>query len=313
MMTEPLISVVIITWNRKAEVLETVRSVYDQSYKNFEVIVVDNGSTDDTASALRTQYPAVNLLQLDQNEGVTARNLGIKVARGDVVFCLDSDASLDCSTLRNIIFRFEKSEEIGVINSKIVNASTQQPDQNAGWAYGEKQRAKIDQEFFCHNFSEGGCAIRKSVFTQTGLFWDKLFFGREGEEFSLRVLDAGFKILYYPQAVIYHRVSPDLRPFDPLRQYYDLRNSLYIYLVRYPWWLLLWFAPMKIATAILRGLHHGRIKWVSSAILDAIKETPKLLSDRRPIKNDTARAYLQYQSELGSLSWSLAGWIKYKM
>jgi GT2 family glycosyltransferase len=312
-MIEPLVSIIIITWNRKADILETVHSVYDQSYRNFEVIVVDNGSTDGTASALRQKYPGVSVIELSQNQGVTARNLGVKAAHGEVVFCLDSDASLDCYALRNIVRRLEQTPEIGVINSKIANASTREPDQNAGWAYGEKQRAKINQEFFCHNFSEGGCAIRRNVFERTGLFWEKLFFGREGEEFSLRVLDAGYKILYYPDSVIYHRVSPAPRPFDPLRQYYDLRNSLYIYLVRYPWWLLLWFGPMKIGAALLRGLRRGKPQWFFSALHDVIKESPRLLGERHPIKNRTAREYLRYQSELGSLSWSLSSWIKYKM
>ena len=312
-MTEPLVSIIIITWNRKTEVLETVHSVYAQSYRNFEMIVVDNGSTDGTAAALCNEFPAVHMIELTQNQGVSARNLGIKVAQGEIVFCLDSDASLGRDTLRNIVDRLEQDREIGVINSKILNASTQKPDQNAGWAYSEKQRAKSDQEFFCHNFSEGGCAIRKDVFARTGLFWEKLFFGREGEEFSLRVLNLGYKILYYPEAVIYHRVSPEPRPFDPVRQYYDLRNSLYIYLARYPWWLFLWFSPLKIGAALFRGLHRRKIKWVFSAIRDVIRGTPSLISERKPIKNETARAYLKYQSELGSLSWSLSSWIRNKI
>ncbi len=70
-MTEPLVSIIIITWNRKTEVLETVHSVYAQSYRNFEMIVVDNGSTDGTAAALCNEFPAVHMIELTQNQGIS--------------------------------------------------------------------------------------------------------------------------------------------------------------------------------------------------------------------------------------------------
>ena len=95
-MEMPLVSVLIITWNRRDDVLAAVGSVCDQAYRNYEVIVVDNGSTDGTADALQQAYPAVTVVHLDRNTGVAeGRNAGITVAKGEIVFILDSDASLD--------------------------------------------------------------------------------------------------------------------------------------------------------------------------------------------------------------------------
>ena len=312
-MNNPLVSILVVTWNRKKDILVTVQSIYEQTYKNFEIIVVDNGSDDGTTDALSSFQPEIVLVALDRNIGVTAgRNVGIRIARGEIILCLDSDASLGRDTIQNIVRKFEEDQDVGVINSKILNAYTHKFDSFAGWAYNEKTRAKSEQEFYSHNFSEGGCAIRKRVFERVGLFWERLFFGREGEEFSLRVLDAGYKILYYPSAVVYHRVSPNKRIEGSERQYYDLRNSLNIYVARYPWWLLLCFVPMKITASLIRGLRRGNIRWVFQALFEIIGELPALWEERCPIQNNTACIYLGFQLRLGSLGWNPFSWLKYK-
>ena len=211
-METPLVSVLIVTWNRKKDVLETVESVYEQTYQNFEIIVVDNGSDDGTIVALRLFRPEVRIVALDRNIGISAgRNAGIRIARGEIIFCLDSDASLHHNALTNLVNRFQADLDIGVINSKIVNAYTRELDGGPGWAYSEEQKANQNVEFLSWSFSEGGAAIRKQVFDQIGLFWELLFFGCEGQEFSLRVWDAGYKVLYYPEFIVYHRASPQQR------------------------------------------------------------------------------------------------------
>ncbi len=312
-MGNPKVSVVIVTWNRKKEVLETIQSIYDQGYPDFEIIVVDNGSQDGTCAAIRQAYPNVRLVELDRNLGPTGgRNAGFRVARGEVVFCLDSDASLGHDTLGYVIQKFAQDSQLGIINSKIINAYTGDFDKNAGWAYSEKQRAHSDEEFYTHNFSEAGCAIRREVFDKAGLFWEKLFFGGEGEELGIRVLDAGFRILYSPHSLIYHRAPPEKMRPNPSRHYYNLRNSLYIYIVHYPWWMLVWFVPLKILACSIQGLRWRSTQWIFKALADTAREFPVLWKERRPIRNETAQVYLRFQRDHGALSWKLKNWLKYK-
>ena len=88
-MESPLVSVVIITWNRKDDVLESIQSIYEQNYQNVEIVVVDNGSTDGTADALAQGFPGVKIVALDRNTGVSeGRNLGVAAAKGDIIFFL---------------------------------------------------------------------------------------------------------------------------------------------------------------------------------------------------------------------------------
>ncbi len=309
----PLISVLIITWNRKNDILKTVQSIYEQAYRNFEIIVVDNGSTDGTVDALRQAYPDVRLVALGRNMGAAVgRNAGIVAARGEIVFCLDSDASPGHDTMTNLVGRFQADPKLGVINSKVVNAYTQEIDRTAGWAYTERNKADQDREFPSFSFSAGGCAIRAEVFDRVGLFWELLFFGGEELDYSVRVWDAGYKIVYYPEAVIYHRVSPQRRVAGAERDCLSLMETLYVYMVRYPWWMLFLFVPLKIGVTSVRATRRHYLRQMLGTLLDVLQQLRNLWKQRRPISNRTAHYNLRLQRQHGPLSWDLASWLKYK-
>jgi GT2 family glycosyltransferase len=117
--SEPLVSIVIATWNRRLDVLETIRSVYGQDYPRFEIIVVDNASTDGTADELRASFPDVKLICLPENRGASGgRNAGMVQARGKYILCLDSDASPEQAPCEPSSDAFEDDPSVGAVNSK---------------------------------------------------------------------------------------------------------------------------------------------------------------------------------------------------
>jgi GT2 family glycosyltransferase len=308
----PFVSIVIITWNRKEEVLETIAAVFKQTYPYFEIIMVDNGSSDDTIEAVQLAYPAVKIISLGQNLGIGARNAGIKIAQGDIILCLDSDASVGQESMANLVTKFQAEPRIGVINSKILNSYTKQLVNGPGWSYTEKDKEDQDKEFLSYTFSEGGVAIRRKIFAEIGPFWELLFFGCEGQEFSLRVLDAGYDILYFPGSIVYHREAKQSRVSDDEKYYFYLRNALYIYLVRFPWWLMGIFMPLKIGAFLVSGSRRGHLRQVLRSLLEFVRQIPFLLKQRRPIRNETAHLYLKLQRQHGSLRWDLPTWLKNK-
>ena len=311
-MGEPLVSIVIITWNRKADVLEAVRSVYKQAYPDFEIVVVDNGSTDGTVETLRQAYPQVKLIALETNLGATkGRNAGIEAAMGEVIFILDSDATLESDALNAAVQRLQADPTLGIIAAKCLSAYDGALDAHS-WFYTERDKADQDKEFFSYSFCAAGAAIRKAAFDRTGLFWDGLFFLGEEDELSLRIWDAGYRILYCPEVVIYHHVSPQMRIAGGKREYFSFRNSLMIYLLRYPWWLLLWFLPLKTAVGLVKGIRKGCLRRILHAMLDIIRLSPSLWRQRRPISNETAHRYLNLLRQHGPLRWDLVSWLKYK-
>ena len=308
-----LISVVIITWNRKRDILETIQAVYNQDYKHFELIVVDNGSMDGTVEAIKQGYPNVKLIALDDNLGVTrSRNMGIRLAQGEILFFLDSDASPVHDTFIYLVNKFQSDPTIGVINTRIINAFTMDIDSNAGWVYSDKDIISQNNEFLSFSFSEGGCAIRKTMFEKVGLFWEKLFFGSEGLEFSLRVLDAGYDILYYPSSLVIHRASPDARISGGERDGIMLKSHLLVFLLRFPWWMFMIFAPLKTGAALVRSFRRGYTKTILMEIKNFVMQSPSVIKERKIIKNKSAILYLKLQREHGSLHWDIISWLKYK-
>jgi GT2 family glycosyltransferase len=313
-MDNPLVSIVIVTWNRREDVLVTLQSVEEQRYKPVEVIVVDNASTDGTTEAIRQAYPHVSIIPLEKNRGASGgRNPGIQAARGEIVFILDSDASLDAHTLESVVEKFQARPELGVIACKVVNAQTKTFDHVAGWIFSENKKGDQDSEFLSYSFSECGCAFRKQVFERAGLFSESLFFGAEGEELSLSIWDAGYPILYYPRAIVYHRVSPQQRVDSRERHYYKLRNALHIYLMRYPWWLLALYAPLKMAALFITSVGRGYLPEYFRALWDVLRQIPDIWKQRQPIRHETARRYLHLLREHGPLSWNPVAWLRYKV
>jgi len=312
-MNTPLVSVVIVGWNRGDDILTTLPSVYQQTYPRYEVIVVDNGSTDQTVERVRTAFPQVQVIALDQNLGPTGgRNVGVLAAAGDIIFFLDSDASMQADTLEHAVCKFANDGQVGAIGCKVLNAHTGRAEKQIGWSFATHVDA--NREFASYTFSETGCAVRREALDKAGLFWEFLFFGREGEELSLRILDAGYKILYCPSSVVHHRESPYKRVQRDQRRYLDLRNCLYIYLARYPWWMLLRFFTIKIGISLVRGLHRRNVHTtLVPALSDLTRAMPTLLRARAPIKPDTAQRYLQLQREHGPLSWNMVTWIQNKL
>jgi len=224
-MASTLVSIVIASWNRKDDVLETLPSIYEQEYPNYEIIVVDNGSTDGTAAALKEQHPDVIVVALDENLGATGgRNAGIAVAKGDIIFFLDSDCSMQHDTLVETVRKFESDPKLGILGCKVLNYFTSQIDAATGWAFTSS--VDEDTEFKSFSFSETGSAIRKAAVEKAGPFWDFLFFGREGEDLSIRVWDAGYTVMYYPKAIVHHRESPEKRVIGSQREYFGAQFAI---------------------------------------------------------------------------------------
>jgi GT2 family glycosyltransferase len=245
--------------------------------------------------------------------GISAgRNAGIAAAAGEIIFCLDSDATLGANSLQNMVDKFQADPKIGVINSKIVNAFSGVLDGGPGWAYSEKQKSMQDAEFLSWTFSEGGAAIRKEVFERVGLFWERLFFGCEGQDFALRVWDAGYQVVYFPSSIVFHRASEHKRVANRERETQFFRNTLYIYLVRYPWWMLAFMAPLKIGAVKLRFAKRGYLPAAFKVLWEVMQKLPVLLKERKPVKSSTARLYLKLLRQQGPLSWDVVSWLKFK-
>ena len=239
-MKSPTVSVIIVNWNRLEDVSASIRILSRCKEISLEVIVVDNGSTDGSPEEL-ARNDAIRLIRLPENVGpATARNHAIDAARGRCLFFLDSDASITGRSLRRLVDRMDRDLSIGVIGCRIVNYTTREVDQ---WIYAEPEKTHSRREFDTYAFTAAGALVRSEALERAGRFWDDLFIYNEETDLSIRILRAGYRIIYSADAEVYHKASPEGRVLPAGYWFYQARNQIWIFLRYYPF-PLRWFKIM---------------------------------------------------------------------
>ena len=199
-MKEQLVSVTIVTFNRKKELKKAIDSVLAQTYKNIEIIIVDNNSTDNTVKMITENYRMVKLIKSPTNVGCPkGRNIAIENSTGDIIFFLDDDAWYEKKFVESIVSKFENSSnEVYIIMPNMIE-----------YFNGKKYRAfslKHKNEIYIYNFSAGISAFRKELFKKIGYFSDTKY-GSEENYLSIKMYADNLKVLFAPDLFVHHKPS----------------------------------------------------------------------------------------------------------
>lgn len=246
----PRVSIVILTWNQREDTQVCLDSLQQLTYSNYEVIVVDNGSTDGTQEVIRARYPRVTLLAQDHNLGGSGgRNVGIRHAlkgQTDYILFLDNDTLVKPNILSRLIEVGESNAKIGVLGSTIYYYHDRQRIWNAG--------ARVDRRTgLCYPLRNGEldlgtprsveevdflatCSLmaKRIVFETVGIFDEEYFFYYEDTDWCVRASDAGYRIVVVPDSVLWHKESQSLGgPSSPGKIYYMTRNQLLFVVKRF--------------------------------------------------------------------------------
>jgi GT2 family glycosyltransferase len=245
-MSNPVVSVVTLTWNGAVVIEPMLRSLLADSRESgidVEIIVVDNGSHDETLSLLksvRKDAPQIQIIPLSRNFGTTLpRNIGIRGARADYVLVLDSDTRVPPGTLRGLLDAMTElpdPERIGIVCPMLVypNGDFQESARRSptlltkafrllGWeelrrrdesvsAVLDRQTAEVDYGISAAWF------IPRRTFERVGLLDELIFYAPEDADFCARVWQAGLKVWYYPKVRIVHDCQrrTNKQPFSTL-------------------------------------------------------------------------------------------------
>jgi len=209
----PSISVVFPNLNgNKQDLYNLLTSLQKSNYpsKQLEFIMVDNGSTDDSVQYVLKKFPEVKIIKLENNCGFAkAVNIGIENARSECVFVTNNDVVLEKECLKNLAEYFIAYPKVGVIGPKVYFRN--QPKKIASGAlkynfytglFSSDQTNKINQKVDW--ISGCGMFFSKNIWIKLGGFDENFFFIGEDLDFCLRIKYLGFKVTYYPKAVIWH-------------------------------------------------------------------------------------------------------------
>lgn len=220
----PLVTINILNWNRKEVLKKTLTEIQKVNYPNIEVIVVDNASTDGSDDMVREEYPYVKVLETAENIGIGAWNLGFKNANGKYIVVLDDDSFPAPNAITSAVLEMEKDSSIGIIAGKVVNYCNGTPHRFSE-QYKNGQRV--------YTFIGCGAIIRSDVIEKVGGFWQDLFLYAHEIEFSIRAIEAGYKVIYHADSLFYHMYSPKNRT-SKRRVMFSTRNYIWIMWKYYP-------------------------------------------------------------------------------
>lgn len=312
-MTQPLVSVIILTFDGIEYIDECLSSVLRQTYPNTEVIVIDNNSKDGTADLVEQQFPSVILARNSSNMGFAAgNNVGMRKARGAYVVLLNQDTRVDPHWIEELVNVAEQDERIGICASKLLSMNDPTIINDSGqlispdlitWrrGIGEIDAGQYDHREEVFGASAAAAFYRKGMLNEIGLFDEDYFIMREGDELNLKAGFAGWKCVYVPTAIVYHIHSATTGLYSPLKLYYGERNRIWNVVKFLPLPLIISSSFFTCRRYVAMGLfaltsHKKKARVVrrhslmrlgfslARAWIDASRGLPKTLAKRRRIQ-----------------------------
>jgi len=243
MSENPLVSVIVLNYNAGELLLNCIESIKKSAYKNLEIIVVDNISTDKSQRICKEKYPDIKLIQNDENFGYCeGNNIGIREAEGDYIIILNPDTIVESNWIEELISAYNKFGE-GLyqpkhlsLNEKTVYMSAGNMLNIFGFGYAREKGNKDENQFNKIEeigYASGTCLFTSSaVLKKVGLFDPFIFLYHDDLDLGWRASQLGIKSYYVPTSLIYHAESYSLK-WNAEKFYWLERNRKYCILTHY--------------------------------------------------------------------------------
>ncbi len=248
-----MVSIIILSYNTKNLLRECLQSVYKHLASfDFEIIVIDNASSDKSAEMVKSEFKKVQLIQSDKNLGFSkGNNLGVLYAQGEYLFFLNSDTQLVDDSLKHIVEVVQTYANVGIVGGKLIN-----PDKTIQRSCGNfyslpavflmlftTEKLEMTQSkgtsLISVDWISGACFfIPKKIFNEVKGFDENLFMYTEDVELCYRVRKKGYGVCYYPRMSILHagqgssnRTFAIIHIYKGLLYFYKKHKSYWAYIV----------------------------------------------------------------------------------
>jgi len=292
------VSIIVVNWNGERFLRDCLRALSGQSYASCEIILVDNGSSDNSVRFARENFPEVKVVELSENKGFTGGNAaGFEIAQGAFIALVNTDARVDETWLQNLIEPMVRDRTVGICASKLIFTesltlnSTGDGLTTAGVGFNRGLGGSAaDFNSFELVFGACGAAVlyRRRMLDEIGFLDDDFFLYDEDTDLNFRAQLAGWKCAYVPTAVAYHVANATARRLSDLHVYYHTRNLEFVWIKNMPLGIMLRFAHHKIIQELgsfcYLCLRHGKWGPFLKAKRDALKMLPVMLKKRTKIQ-----------------------------
>jgi GT2 family glycosyltransferase len=292
------VSIIVVNWNGERFLKDCLGALSNQGYANCEIILVDNGSADNSVRFTRENFPAVKIVALTENKGFTGGNAaGLEVAQGAYIALVNNDARPDEAWLENLLRPMLRDRTIGICASKLIfenprilnsagdGLTTAGVGFNRGLGHAAAAFDAAEPVF-------GACGAavlyRRRMLDEIGFLDEDFFLYDEDIDLNFRAQLAGWKCIYVPSAIAYHVANATSKRLSDLHVYYHTRNLEFVWMKNMPSGLMLRFAHHKIiqeaGSFCYLCLRHGKWKPYFRAKRDALRMFPLMLEKRKRIQ-----------------------------
>ena len=308
-----LVSVIIVNWNGLSHLPDCLGSLSKQTFRDFEVILVDNGSSDESVTYVKQHYPWVKLVILNENKGFSVgNNHGLLHAVGDYIVTLNNDTRVETDWLEILVKTADMHNDAGMVGCRI--CSFDDPDMIDSIGMGICRDGMSRGRFRNRRWSSlemhevedilfpSACAAlyRRAMIDEIGFFDDDFFAYAEDSDLGLRGRLAGWKAVLATRAVVYHKYSKSSGSFSSLKVYLVERNHYWVALKNFSPGLMI----MQPFFTILRYLEQARtviygsgtggefrssgskselVKSLLKAIFDSLRGLPRMYRKRQQL------------------------------
>jgi hypothetical protein len=261
MAAKPLVSIIVLNYNGEKCIRKCLKSLLSQTYPNYEIIVVDNASTDSSPEIVKKEFPQLKFITNNKNLGFAAgNNVGIKEAKGELIAIFNPDAIAEPNWLSELVNAINSSSDIGIAGgviyyyepSDVVWSAGGKIDIFTGLDWHPYQGEKIKRDHLERTDDIDyipGCAllIKKEVLEKVGLLDETYFLYFDDLDIALCAKRVGYKCSFVPFAVVYHMVSFSWHGRHLFGYYHQMKYRFYLYFKHFPF-------PFLITSIIFQGI-----------------------------------------------------------
>jgi len=313
LMNSPRVSIIIVNWNGMEYLENCLGSLKSQTFTDFEVILVDNGSCDGSVKFVTERYPWVKIIDLPENMGfASGNNVGVAQTKGEYIVTLNNDTEAEPEWLAAIVKVADDNPQAGMVGSRICSFADHDLIDSIGHGvcrdgmsrgrYRLQRWSLLEMGEVEEIFFPSACVAlyRRKMLDETGFFDDDFFAYCEDTDLGLRGRLAGWGALLATRAVVYHKYSGTGGVFSPMKIYLVERNHYWVALKNFPFRLLILLPFFTIIRYLVQtrvvfyGKGSGReflasgYRW--SIVMAVIKGTwgafhgmPRMLAKRRQV------------------------------
>lgn len=291
------ISVIIVNHNGKHLLKDCLASIYRQAFTGVEILLIDNASKDGSVEYVTDAFPNVKVIGMESNVGfAAANNEGLKHSSGHYIMLFNNDAEMEKDCLRHLHDAMETDPQIGICATKMIVSGKDILDSAGdgfamnlkGFKRGEgEHEKKYEQEEYIFGACAGAALYRRKMIEEIGFFDGDFFLIHEDTDLNFRAQLAGWKVIFVPTAVVYHKVRSTIGHMSYDAVYYTLRNSELVRLKNIPFMLFLRCLPEFLAAEIADffyfAVKHGKLKLYFKAKIDVLRSLKSTLGKRRNV------------------------------